>query len=631
MAAVERPVPALRVGFVGKRDLGPNGGGLGDQLHRLFAVIADALKAAPRHGSDATSPYGDGRARLTLVSGLAEGADQVASAVFLANAESDGHGPQRFLGAVLPFDEEQYCRVSPMGDLARFRALLAQASFVIELDGTGRSDLPAGDPEGEATRVEAYRAQADVLLRQADLLIAVDDPDADAGGGGTRETTEKALDLGIPVLRIVAGRRGVQILRTRQDLEEPAGAEWSADVAAVVNAIVGPARSNGGGQDDKGHYGPTVLEEYFGTAPLRRRLRQELSRWFERSSSAEAPPADDAAPAPLEPYRLRATALNRHYSRLYRGTFLVGYALAVVAVCLAVLSLIVILRNPDAHSPDYAAWWALLGLGLAKLAAVLWIQRSAQAANAHHWADRAVDYRYIAEGLRTMTFLPRAGSLRVPEPLSAPYATRVLKQSSIDRLLQAVVRQAAPQEVTPPATPSQPIRPDAGDALDTIRTRWLGAQIAYHRRNAGLMAAMSRRLERIANVLSLSVIVVVGIDLVLLVADGLHLLPHAVAGFAHKAAPWLLFMAAILPAAVASLNGIRFQSECARLADRSERMVAILGGLALRADALRERAARSGSPLRIVDTLRLGEDVARITLDEVAEWSALFAKEMVEP
>ena len=29
--------------------------------------------------------------------------------------------------------------------------------------------------------------------------------------------------------------------------------------------------------------------------------------------------------------------------------------------------------------------------------------------------------------------------------------------------------------------------------------------------------------------------------------------------------------------------------------------------------------------------LRLGEDVARITLDEVAEWSALYAKELVEP
>jgi hypothetical protein len=35
-------------------------------------------------------------------------------------------------------------------------------------------------------------------------------------------------------------------------------------------------------------------------------------------------------------------------------------------------------------------------------------------------------------------------------------------------------------------------------------------------------------------------------------------------------------------------------------------------------------------PARLVDAVRLGDDVARLTIDEVAEWSAIYGKEFVE-
>jgi len=89
-------------------------------------------------------------------------------------------------------------------------------------------------------------------------------------------------------------------------------------------------------------------------------------------------------------------------------------------------------------------------------------------------------------------------------------------------------------------------------------------------------------------------------------------------------APGLIFLAAVLPAAVASLNGVRFQSECARLSDRSAQMAVQLGLLQERANMPRPR------PARMLDALRLAEDVARLTLDEVAEWSAIYGKEFVE-
>jgi len=302
-------------------------------------------------------------------------------------------------------------------------------------------------------------------------------------------------------------------------------------------------------------------------------------------------------------------------------------------VILAGLALVVLLMNPSAHSPDYPAWWVLLGLGLAKLAAVIWIQRASRSANAKAWSERAVDYRYIAEALRAMTYLPQTGCFRPPRPLSAPFATRVVVQGQVDRLFQALVRQVRPADVTPPPSRDGALRPDPRAALRAIRENWLTGQITYHRRNATALAAMSRSLERTANAFSVGVVLIVGIDLLLLIAGGLHWLPGTVEPVVYDAAPWLLFLAAILPAAVASLNGIRFQSECARLADRSEQMIGILAGFTERAAAMERRLA-AGIGIRrlpIIDALRLAEEISRVTLDEVADWSALYAKDIVEP
>jgi hypothetical protein len=444
----------------------------------------------------------------------------------------------------------------------------------------------------------------------------------------------------MPVIRLVVPKGEVTVVRTLDEFEHPDGtppAPAGPAIAAFVSDLLAaprPVRPRGehaGAQDGQ----QALVTEFFSGTERRRLPRERIWHWFERRFRPRGTVEDDTAPPPIEAYRQRANALNERYAGLYRGTFLLGYALAVAAVCLAVLSIIVLLRNSSAHSPEYQAWWVMLWLGLAKLTAVIWIQRAARTANRERWAEKAVDYRYLAEGLRTMAYLPGAGSFRPPPPLSAPFATRVEQQSAIDRLFHALVRQVNPAEATPPG-PGQPIRPAASAAVAAIRTGWIARQLAYHRRTAAAMSAMSTRLERLGNILSVAVIVVVCLDLLILVLGGLHVLPDEIAEPSYKVAPWLLFVAAILPAAVAALNGVRFQSECSRLADRSERMIAILEGFDQRAAALAARVAAAGTRpypprLHIVDALRLGEDVARITLDEVAEWSALYAKELVEP
>lgn len=95
-----------------------------------------------------------------------------------------------------------------------------------------------------------------------------------------------------------------------------------------------------------------------------------------------------------------------------------------------------------------------------------------------------------------------------------------------------------------------------------VRDAWIGEQAKYHDRNARTMHAMHHRMEQIATLLSWSVIAVVGFDLLLIGGKILHWLPESCVPFAKAATPWMIFISAVLPAAVAALGGIRFQSEC---------------------------------------------------------------------
>jgi hypothetical protein len=98
----------------------------------------------------------------------------------------------------------------------------------------------------------------------------------------------------------------------------------------------------------------------------------------------------------------------------------------------------------------------------------------------------------------------------------------------------------------------------------------------------------------------------------------------------------LIFFAAVLPAVVASLNGIRFQSECLRIAERSAVMVKVLEGYRGECDRLEAklvtvRADPNSDPGGwTLDVLDVAESCAQVTADEVAEWSVLYSRALLE-
>ena len=268
----------------------------------------------------------------------------------------------------------------------------------------------------------------------------------------------------------------------------------------------------------------------------------------------------------------------------------------------------------------------MISLSLIKILVVFAIFRLAERANTKALAHRAADYRYISERLRAMSYLPKVGSLRSPAPWSLPYTTRVAAQGVMDRLFVSIVRQAEPLATLEGRVDDKIIRPDAATAMKAIRDSWIAGQINYHASNHAKLKALGGWLEHLGRTLNKLVIIVVLSDLILLILETVDLIPWASGPVAAPIwiEPTLVGFAAILPAAVASINGVRFQSECTRLADRSLQMAGELSNL-------ERRSWRSGARrVRLMDALHLANDAARLTLDEVAEWSAIYGKEFVE-
>jgi hypothetical protein len=633
-AAPTKPVVALTLALVGKRRIQPDATArLTETLRWLFNALSARLASLcePGMAGDAlafrfatASPP-----RLTLITGLADGADQLASRIF-SDAVQASPEVERVLGAVLPTDRATFVARSGLVDTAGFEAAAAACAFIIELDG--EMPLAPGPPrEGEgraerrarAERGRSFSDQSEILLRQADILIAIDDPRDEGRVGGTRQTIRAALDLGMAVIQLRLGRDEIALLRSRADVDEPTGLSES-HARETLWSLVAELVGVGAPANDAGYVKTLIGEFYADTGPRPNPLNR-LWEWFEgRFKDPARTPSDEAAPA-YQIYRRRASALSAHYASLYRGSFLLGYALAVLAVCLAVFALALFPLGELVCMTEQQLEFGLLVLGLFKFGVLVTILRLARHANRGRLAQRAADYRYLSERLRAMIFLPHAAALRSPYNWSLPYTTRVSAQAVLDRLFLSIVRQADPLGVIPGSRDGAALRPEAGVALARIRTRWLAGQRRYHEANHATQHRMSRWLDGLSRLLNWLVIGIVVVDLALAICGLAGWLPPSLDLVVNRAATSILIvLAAILPAAVASLNGVQFQSECSRLADRSEQMAAQLRQLEERSSLARLR------PVRLVDALRLGEDIAKSTNDEVAEWSAIYGKDFVE-
>jgi hypothetical protein len=720
----ERPRLVLRVGFAGNRELPDDGTApvrevlayVFETITRQLIEIAPGQPLQPDHAPSIAQFYSTQIPLLRLITGLAEGADSLAAQA-LDQVAAESSLKSEFdaeLAAVLPFDLATYRTSRTEAFRAEFDREAARCAYILSLDGI--FDKPDPDTQqAKDRRARAYRGQSTLLLRQADLLVVAADLGEHGRAGGAMETAHAALEFDLPVVFVNTRDRKIRLIAPGKDLisvlaDKPLENEqWPPMLRGWVRSIVCGTTAELSGQlapTDPPPRGKLLLEEFFRNAnapPLhtgrdgkvtrkptsREQLWSKLERRFRPAGAGDL--KSDPPLAPYASWRGRATGLSRHYSGLYRGAFLLNYALAVAAVILATFSLALVAMAYASATPASPAadagrervvvntvrgaaaaenhedlleppWWllpALLVSGAGKLWILGLILRNTDEANHGDWNDKAVDYRYLAERLRTMYYLPRIGSFQPPAAAEHHYVARTVRQSSVDWLFDAIVRSISPAEllmarvqvITSPAgetlgTP-QVIDLNPRELLESVRDDWVDQQAEYHHQTARTMARLFKLSENVAGFLSRAVLVIVLADVILIVIELFDVIPDEWSHVVRVATPWLLLLAAVLPAAVASINATRFQSECRRLAERSTIMRAILrgrdqkgwlkGGRWAEADWLSDRIERAQSDPASdpgawsVDALRLAETIATDFVHEVSEWSVLYAREVPEP
>lgn len=726
------------------------------RIHEVLEKIAlclDEIAPGTSTQADESVPeiarfYSPEKPLLRVVTGLCEGADELA---FEAAAAVAREGVEVRHAGVLSFRVEDYWQSRTNYDPSDFRRRISACEYVVSADGLydprRTKTHPAESPEAiklaERRRSRGYRCQSELLLRQCDMLVVLADLSKEGKAGGTLETIRKALAFQLPVLVLDLQGKADRIVTVEPgevvdlELEGDHDPNWSAALRSwVKDTVANPKLSSDTHGAEGAEHGRLLLDEYFrglccdgdllSCADSKAPPKRWWTGWtwwgrFESSFQVKGygglpKPCDTPGQAEVMKYRDVARGLGAHYAGLYRKLFFRNAIYALTAVFLATVSLLIIGKGPDLADQVFSlkdngpglkgklpVWMILLLviLALGKLTLVWKIFTGTEKGNKTHWNDRGVDYRYLAERLRALQWLPAAGIFQPPAAAPPQYASRVVRQSAADWLFDALTRSISPAGW---ATPTQVgidgqeieislMALDPQQALAAVKDGWLEEQWLYHRRNALKMRGMSTFLESLGGVLNVLVMLFVVFDLFLL---GLKLAgaKEGCLGALVGVAPFIVLATAIFPAAVAAVNVIRFQSECEHLAERSLVLARLLGGFPDRApvhphgdehgklpawlesvrefflhfgekvvnltlpfqkkDPLIKEEPSPGSRLaqaeglakNIADklchpatdpgahclpVLIMTEAVAEMFVQEVAEWSVLYAQEIIEP
>ncbi|MGH6767547.1 MAG: hypothetical protein ACRECO_00850 [Xanthobacteraceae bacterium] len=624
-----KPHLTLRVGITGHR---PNKLGIAAapriaaQLRAVFDAVDAAAAAIYRDNSAFYAAAGERTYTVRLISGFAEGADQIAVAAC---------PPSWTIEAILPFPRDEYLKdfaQSAAGDgrdvRSEFLASLARASAVTEL------------PARPEDRDHAYVIAGNFLLQQIDLLIAVWDGEPPKRGG-TGAIAQEARQGGIPVVWVATQKDCEPVIIDRFDDDTPVvtAQDWSEALTKteLPPLFAAPSSSHRHGSRRSPR---AALEAFYaeiwrpvsrmpfydmlkrGTnrQPLQLRIR---TRAFADTAVRFDRFVDAAPPAPslharlkqvLTPRYVWADSLAVHFSHLYRSAYVLSYTLSALAVWIALVGIFV---------ESTAVKAALVTFELAVISCIIWIVRHGRGGA---WHERWLDYRTVAENLRHgnfLSFVGEFGGIHQQPPAGGrepPWALWYIR---------ATLREIGIPNATLNDAYQQPL-------LAATLKYEVDAQIEYHHGTAEAMHNLDRFLHGLAEAcfhltlwLLIAFLAVYGIYLVFS-ADPIEAsLSHFFNGTDIEI--WLeqgikiakqvvVAFAAGLPALGAALAGIRVQGDFESAKERSERMVDEL--TALKAEYERTIARNA----QLDHTASMLIDTARMMSEDLAAWQDLYGR-----
>jgi hypothetical protein len=609
-----KPRLTLRVGITGHR---PNKLPKDDlprierQLREVFAAIESAVAKACDANKEV---YASGPAdaanskpyRIRLISGFAEGADQMAVAACPADWTVE---------AVLPFPRQEYLKdfeQSAGGDgrdvRSEFEASLKRAAVVAEV------------PTQAGPRDQGYVASGGFMLRQIDLLIAVWDG-KEPKPGGTGAIAQKACEGGIPVAWIATGdeRPPALIESFRNDQPVRSAVEWGEQMlmAALDPILAAPSSDSFGGR----HSARARLDQFYaerwrptcwapgfdllkrwtsGQRPLRLAIPSEPITALEADFNQLVDDAPDAGALSrrlrdmLAPRYAWADSLAVYFSHLYRNAYVLSYLLAALAVLIAVLG---------AYVENAFVKLVAVGVELLVIVAIIQLVRHGRS---NAWHERWIDYRLVAESLRHaryLAYVSEFGLIQQRDIGSQPWTLWYIR---------ATLRELGLPNAILDRSYQRPL-------LQSVLRHEVEAQRHWHEANADAMHKIDHCLHQWADRSFHLTLLALVIGLVVLVF--IAFLPGEQGALWLKwTKPFLLLFAAGLPALGAALTGIRVQGGFADSEERSERMIAELNAIEDHCDTvLRQQPQLT----RTADTLI---ETARVMSEDLAAWQELYGR-----
>ncbi len=631
MSAIKPPVMGYRIGIVGNRDLtGVDINRLEAELEKLVTQLCSGvIDVWKSHNSESGKPlYDSEKPRFYLVDALAEGADQLAANVIRK----------------LPFDFKLSCPIPcPADDYkkyfnreegrAQFDSLIADEKLdpvLIEMD------CHFGKPE---LRQEGYRAAADMLLDNVDVLIAVYDPGRVSTKGGSKETHHVAQQRKMPVIhlntadlsKITLHRKLTRFIETAEPLSNEV-------ISNLLAATLLPSRQNDqkriGTHKNKEHDKECISEvcrffnepllhktgwRYFLMkfahviySPVWKRLYRVL-KFRECQPQLKVNCMDEGvAPGmPIKPqlYSMleeEIDGLAVQYMDTYRGSFIINFLLGAVAVFLAVVSF----------------GGGGLNWTIAELVCLVFILITYRTNRIGLWKKKAVDYRFIAEYFRHAEKLALLGrSTQLLQPAPEHHAHHDPATTWMGWYLNAVVRAHGLFRQTVSGNSGAEVRKfSLGQSyvMSTKRTLckdWLEDQYRYHI----LLSKRYRRWETGASyaMLGFFIIIVLGVLA--------HMIPESLwhpVGWQNLV---VALMVTAFPALLAAIHGITVQGEFERLIKRSEALAGYLEDSIKRFNDIKPENSRYADAV--------GDhavEAAQVMLEEVTDWQILYRAHGVE-
>ena len=578
---------ALTVGITGHRLGGLAGvrvGGIGDEIAlALDTIEREAVVLFEREAK----LFAPGPPVLTLVSPLADGADQMAAEAGLARGWR--------LQAILPFDRTIYIRdFDGLEAGARFLSMVERADCVLELPG---------DPDDDA---EAYMAAGRATIAHCDVLIAIWDGKPPRGRGGTAEVVHLAVAQGTPVIHIPAdGETAIGLLWSGFDpnvvtrggdergIRQPFEPEL---LGRLLSALLTPPPQ----PIERTFYDRFLAEK---SRRVRGRLeyplllmlagvsRMKRSHWQE-SKCAAAIDAEwekfatgcsgkHGITAPLHLLERAYASSDRlagYYAQNFRSGHIFNFLLAAGAVLLGLAG--------------FALPASKTELAVVEFAFALAVIFNTKFGVSHEWHRRWLDYRQLAERLRPMRSLKLLGMAAPDAPGSH---TNPVPRRWIDWYAAGVWRAMG--------CPNGAIDKERAARLaEAIACHEIDPQIAYHEGSARQIDTLDRRLEGLATMLFVLTLAASALVIVMLQIDP---------DWVNRMGSWLTLLSAGFPAVATAIFGIRFQGDFGGSAERSRSTAQTLRAIEV------QMAATQGDLARSAD---LFEQAARAMLADLDEW-----------